>query len=163
MAHEGVAELPTRQIGDFRAFDPQDFWPALEARGWCRPYDAEGCRRPFDEMPDRLHALQDDPFRSLASALRRAGGYSKGAAPFSEFAWADFLRHHISKDAIAGDFEGSLERALILAANKSDAATSPPFSRPPPDRVAKGSKLAAKERGLAPASSRLSPGSSAPP
>jgi hypothetical protein len=28
--------------------------------------------------------LQDDPYRSLAALVRKAGGYSKSATPFSE-------------------------------------------------------------------------------
>jgi hypothetical protein len=111
---EGVQSLRVRQIADFGTLSPGDFWPALEARGWCRPYDDEGRRRRFQEIPDTLEGLIDDPFRSLASALRRAGGFAKSAAPFSEFAWADFLRRHITSDAVAADFDGSLERALIL-------------------------------------------------
>ena len=34
--------------------------------------------------------LIDDPFRSLAGELRRAGGFAKDTTPFSEFLWADF-------------------------------------------------------------------------
>jgi hypothetical protein len=115
MRDEGVQEVQIRQMADFSALAPEDLWPALEARGWCRPYDAEGRRRPFGDIPHTLEALLDDPFRSLASALRRAGGFTKKAAPFSEFAWADFLRNRISSGAVVTDFDGSLDRALILA------------------------------------------------
>jgi hypothetical protein len=127
---EGVEEVQIRQIADFSALAPQDLWPALEARGWCRPYDADGRRRPFGDIPHTLDALSDDPFRSLASALRRAGGFTKKAAPFSEFAWADFLRHRISSDAVVMDFDASLDRALILA--KTSAACRLPGWRPGP-------------------------------
>jgi hypothetical protein len=112
---EGVQQVQIRQIADFSALATQDFWPALEARGWCHPYDAEGRRRPFDDIPLSLAALQNDPLRSLASALRRAGGFTKKAAPFSEFAWADFLRRRISSDAVTMHFDDALDRALILS------------------------------------------------
>lgn len=115
MRDEGLQKVLVAQIADFSALAPQEVWPALEARGWCHPYDADGQRRPFGDIPHTLDALRNDPFRSLASALRRAGGFTKKAAPFSEFAWADFLRHRISSDAVATDFDGSLDRALILA------------------------------------------------
>jgi hypothetical protein len=115
MKDEGVDEMRLRQIADFSALAPQDLWPALEARGWCRPYDANGRRRPFGDIPDTLDGLRDDPFRSLASALRRAGGFTKRATPFSEFAWADFLRRRIPMEAIATDFGGALDLAMILA------------------------------------------------
>lgn len=127
---EGVQEVQIRLIADFSALAPQELWPALEARGWCRPYDADGRRRPFSDIPHILDALRDDPFRSLASALRRAGGFTKKAAPFSEFAWADFLRYRISSDAVATDFDGSLDRALILA--RTPAACRLPGWQPDP-------------------------------
>ena len=115
MKEEGVEQVQVRHVADFRALDSAHFWPALEARGWCRPYDAEGCRRPFSDIPPTLDALRDDPFRSLASALRRAGGFTKRAAPFSEFAWADFLRQGIPSDTVSIDFDGALARAMVLA------------------------------------------------
>ena len=112
---EGVQNVQVRQIADFSALDPQNLWPALEAKGWCRPYDADGRRRPFGDIPHTIDALLDDPFRSLASALRRAGGFTKRAPPFSEFAWADFLRRRISREAVAMDFDDAVGRAMILA------------------------------------------------
>lgn len=78
------------------------------------PYGADGRRRPFSAIPATLDALRDDPFRSLASALRRAGGFTKKATPFSEFAWADFLRGRISPAALALDFDAALQQALRL-------------------------------------------------
>lgn len=130
MRDEGLQEVQVRQIDDLSALAPQELWSALEARGWCRPYDADGQRRPFGDIPNSLDGLRDDPFRSLASALRRAGGFTKKTAPFSEFAWADFLRHRISSDAVATDFAGSLDRALILASTR--AACRLPGWRPNP-------------------------------
>lgn len=135
---EGVREVQIWQIADFSTLAPQDLWPALEARGWCRPFDAYGQRRPFRDLPHTLDALRDDPFRSLASALRRAGGFTKKSAPFSEFAWADFLRHRIPSDALVTDFDGSLDRALILA--RTPAARHLPGWQP---HAAKGSGVSA--------------------
>lgn len=125
-----MQEAQIRRIADFSALAPGDFWPALEARGWCHPYDADGRRRPFGDIPQTLGALSDDPYRSLASALRRAGGFTKKAAPFSEFACADFLRHRISSNAVVTDFDGSLDRALCLA--RTRAACRLPGWRPGP-------------------------------
>ena len=130
MKDEGVQEVQIRQMADFSALAPQDLWPALEARGWCRPYDAEGRRQPFGDIPHTLASLRDDPFRSLASALRRAGGFTKRAAPFSEFAWADFLRHRIARDVVVADFDGSINQATILA--RTPSARGLPGWRPDP-------------------------------
>lgn len=130
MKDEGLQEVLTRQIADYSALAPADLWPTLETKGWCRPYDAAGRRRPAAEIPHTLAALLDDPLRSLASALRRAGGFTKGAAPFSEFAWADFLREQISSEVVTEDFDGALERALFLA--RTRAARRLPGWRPDP-------------------------------
>lgn len=126
MRGEGVLEVEVRLIADLSAL----LWPALEARGWRRPYDADGRRRPFEYIPCTLDSLREDHFRSLASALRRAGGFAKKSEPFSEFAWADFLRSRISGDAVVSDFDGSLCRALVLA--RTPAACRLPGWRPDP-------------------------------
>lgn len=119
---EGVAAAPAVVADDFRGHAPAHFWRALEVRGWCRPVDAEGGRQAFDRMPATLDHLQDDPFRSLASALRRRGGLTKAEAPFSEFAWADVLRRRLDRTALADDFEATVEAALRLLAPERLAA-----------------------------------------
>lgn len=125
---EGVHDVLIRPLADFTALRTDEFWHALDVRGWCHPYDAEGRRRPFGEIPASVIALWDDPYRSLASALRRAGGFAKRSTPFSEFAWADFLRRRVSRDAIATDFQGALAEALILT--NTPAARDLPGWRP---------------------------------
>ena len=53
----------------------------------------------------------DDPFRSLAGELRRAGGFAKDTTLFSEFLWADFLRRRIKRKAVDRDFDHAIEKA----------------------------------------------------
>jgi hypothetical protein len=130
LQEEGVHVVGIRPIADFTALGTGVFWRALDMRGWCHPYDAAGRRRAFGEIPALVGALLDDPYRSLASSLRRAGGFAKKSAPFSEFAWADFLRRRVSRDAVATDFEFALEQALILA--RTAAARELPGWRPSP-------------------------------
>lgn len=131
---EGLTEALVTLVADFSGVAPQDVWPALAARGWGHPYDTSGRRRPFSEIPSALNALRDDPYRSLASALRRAGGFSKKAAPYSEFAWADFLRWRISPAAVALDFHRALDEARRLAGTA--AARDLPGWRPDLDPIA---------------------------
>ena len=59
--------------------------------------------------------MADDPFRSLAGALRRRGGYAKDTTPFSEFLWADFLRRRLARKDVEKDFEAALDEAFGLA------------------------------------------------
>ena len=41
----------------------------------------------YRDIPKSVTELVDDPFRSLAGELRRAGGYAKDTTPFSELIW----------------------------------------------------------------------------
>ena len=76
--------------------------------------------------------LKDDPFRSLAGELRRAGGFAKDTTPFSEFLWADFLRRRLSRKDVDADFEKAIEKGLSLARSK-DAIYLPGWCGPASD------------------------------
>lgn len=56
--------------------------------------------------------------------MRRAGGYAKTATPYSEFLWADFLRHRIEARLVSRAFDEALRQALDLA-HQGDAAYLP--------------------------------------
>jgi hypothetical protein len=112
---EGQDEVAIAVVADLHTLDRDAFWGVLDNRGWCHPYDADGVRRTFADIPNSIGDLRDDPFRSLAGELRRLGGYSKETVPFSEFLWADFLRRRIKRRAVEKEFEQSLEKALHLA------------------------------------------------
>jgi hypothetical protein len=73
--------------------------------------------------------LIDDPYRSLAGELRRAGGYAKEDTPFSEFLWADYLRHRIKPKLVDHHFETAVEKALVLA-NSTSARYLPGWAGP---------------------------------
>jgi hypothetical protein len=127
---EGVREVPVAIVADMRESDFGEFWTTLESRGWTHPFDDKGRRRPYDNMPTSVDDLIDDPFRSLAGAVKRAGGYAKDRSPFSEFRWADFLRERIARELVERDFG----RALALAMNLSqstEAAALPGWLRHP--------------------------------
>ena len=87
----------------------------LDHRSWVHPYDAEGRRRTVREIPKSVVGLKDDPFRSLAGELRRAGGFAKDTTPFSEFLWADFLRRRMKRKLVQKRFRSALVEALKLA------------------------------------------------
>jgi hypothetical protein len=112
---EGQDQVAIAVVADLHALDRDAFWVVLDNRGWCHPYDVDGVRRTFADIPNSIGDLRDDPFRSLAGELRRLGGYSKETVPFSEFLWADFLRRRIKRKAVEKEFEASLEKALRFA------------------------------------------------
>jgi len=121
---EGVANVAVNVVADLSALSKPEFWVFCDNRGWCHPFDVDGNRRTYDDIPKSLDELGDDPFRSLAGALRRAGGFAKEVTPFAEFTWADFLRRRISLAAVGADFAAAISTALQLA--RSPAANHLP-------------------------------------
>jgi hypothetical protein len=116
---EGVRDVLVNIVADLSSLAREEFWIFLDNRDWCHPYDADGHRRDFDAIPSTVAEMQDDPFRSLAGDLRRAGGYAKDETPFSEFIWADFLRRRLKRKAVEKNFTDALGKALILAKSGS--------------------------------------------
>ena len=113
--HEGVKDIATTVVADLRRLPRESFWVYLDNRGWLHPFDARGRRRSYSDIPKRIPALVDDPYRSLAGELRQSGGYAKDTTPFSEFLWADFLRRRIKRKLLVEDFSGALVRASKFA------------------------------------------------
>ena len=112
---EGQQHVLVSVVTDLRMLERDAFWVFLDNRGWCHPYDQKGVRRQFADIPKSVADLVDDPYRSLAGELRKAGGFAKDTTPFSEFLWADFLRRRIKKAAIKSDFNSALGEAMKLA------------------------------------------------
>src|SRR6201990_1936526 len=122
---EGVKDILVTIIGDLSMVDRDAFWGVMDNKRWVYPYDAKGERRHFKDIPKSVADLKDDPFRSLAGELRRAGGFAKDTTPFSEFLWADFLRRRIGRKAVDADFKKALKQAMKLAQNKDIAVYLP--------------------------------------
>jgi hypothetical protein len=112
---EGQDQVAIAVVADLHALDRDAFWVVLDNRGWCHPYDHNGVRCAFSEIPEKIGDLRDDPYRSLAGELRRLGGYSKETVPFSEFLWADFLRRRLKRKAVEKEFDETLEKAMRFA------------------------------------------------
>ena len=129
---EGVKDILVTIIADLTMVDRDAFWGVLDNRRWVYPYDVKGERRRFKDIPKSVADLKDDPFRSLAGELRRAGGFAKDTTPFSEFLWADYLRRRLSRKVVDGDLEKAVEKALDLARNK-DAVYLPGWCGPASD------------------------------
>jgi hypothetical protein len=102
-------------VARLKRLEPDAFWFVLDNHGWMHPFDDQGRRRGYDDIPESVKDLIEDPFRSLAGELRHVGGFAKDTTPFSEFLWADFLRRRIKRKAVEKDFGEALEQALKLA------------------------------------------------
>jgi hypothetical protein len=112
---EGQEDVLVVIVADLRKLDRDAFWTVLDDHAWVHPYDTEGRRRDYQQIPKSVSELEDDPFRSLAGALRRVGGFAKDTTPFSEFLWADFLRRRLKRKSLESDFNRALKKALTLA------------------------------------------------
>jgi hypothetical protein len=129
---EGVKDILVTVIGDLTMVQRDAFWGVMDNKRWVYPYDSKGQRRYFKDIPKSVAALTDDPFRSLAGELRRAGGFAKDTTPFSEFLWADFLRRKMTRKSVEENFSRSMERALAFAKSK-DAIYLPGWCGPASD------------------------------
>ena len=129
---EGVKDVAVTVIANLSKLDTDEFWTVMDNRSWMHPFDAKGDRRHYSDIPKSVTELVDDPFRSLAGELRRAGGFAKDTTPFSEFLWADFLRRRIKRKLVESDFEHALEKAMQLAKSE-DAGYLPGWCGPVPE------------------------------
>jgi len=129
---EGVPHVLTTLVADLSRLDLETFWVVLDNRGWMHPFDDTGKRRGYEAIPKTVGELIDDPFRSLAGALRRSGGFAKDTTPFSEFLWSDFLRPRISRKQVEDRFNVAVEKALKLA-RSDEAAYLPGWCGPHTD------------------------------
>lgn len=129
LQEEGVENVLVTIVADLHHLDKDAFWTVCDNKSWVHPYDAEGVRRGFQDIPKTIDALVDDPYRSLAGELRRAGGFAKDTTPFSEFLWADFLRRNVKQKRIENDFDAALEEAMSVA-KSPDAGYLPGWCGP---------------------------------
>jgi hypothetical protein len=129
---EGVKDVLITVVANLGKLEPDAFWFVLENRNWMHAFDDKGRRRDHADIPKSVSGLIDDPFRSLAGELRRAGGYAKDTTMFSEFLWADFLRRRIKRKAVEVNFAHAMEKALQLAKSR-DAGYLPGWCGPMPE------------------------------
>jgi hypothetical protein len=115
LLEEGQTEVLVTVVGKLDRLDRDSFWFNMDNRGWMHPFDAQGRRRGYEDIPKSIRDLVDDPYRSLAGELRRLGGFAKDTTPFSEFLWADFLRGRIEVKSLRADFSAAVQHALLLA------------------------------------------------
>jgi hypothetical protein len=129
---EGVENILVTVVANLSKLDQDAFWFVLDNHSWMHPFDSKGRRHGYEDIPKSVADLVDDPFRSLAGELRRAGGYAKDTTPFSEFLWADFLRRKMKRKSIEDDFDHALETALELS-KSGEANYLPGWCGPVPD------------------------------
>jgi len=93
---EGLRDVLVTVVLDLSALDLNAFWTVLDHKSLVYPFDPQGRRRDFADIPKTVMQLKDDPFRSLAGELRRAGGTKSSAAQprkYSRNELGDWLMH----------------------------------------------------------------------
>ena len=133
MADRRIETTACQLEADYSSLDPSSFWAKMEENHWVYLYDENG-KGPFspEELPRTVAGLKDDPYRSLASAVRDGGGFSKVSTPFTEFKWANYFRSSgISVTDIRSNFRKSVKEASVIA-TKRDACSLPEYKDPSP-------------------------------
>ena len=78
---EGIESVFVTVAADLSRLPEGHFWNMMSFKGWTHPYNGEGVRRPYADLPKTVAGLEDDPYRSLAGALRNNGGFAKDFDP----------------------------------------------------------------------------------
>lgn len=112
---EDVRDVLVSVVAHLDHLPKKRFYAFMDAQNWLHPFDADGNRKEWKHLPKHIGELGDDPYRSLAGAVRRAGGYAKSVMPYAEFLWADFFRDRIRHKQVTENFPKAVERALPLA------------------------------------------------
>ncbi len=111
----GTTKTRAYVVKDWSAIESeQEFVALMTAKNWFHCFDGEGAPVPGPAwLPKTLLELPDDPFRSLASTVRKKGAYVKVQADpfFSEFRWANFFRQRM----VIRDWSDSVAHATQLA------------------------------------------------
>ena len=108
-------------VKDLSSLEAKRFWIFMDHYSWVHPYDGDGNRRAFEEIPSSFVDLKDDPYRSLAGEVRDAGGFAKSDTPFLEFLWANHFRDAISGKLLEKDPEKAIARAMALARSRKSS------------------------------------------
>ncbi|MGZ3723640.1 MAG: ParB-like protein [Bdellovibrionales bacterium] len=116
-----VEDYEIKVIKDLSDLSEIDFWNLMIKNDWVYLHDQFGLgpHSPL-ALPADIRCMADDPYRSLAWALRDQGFIKKIDTPFFEFQWAAFLRHNLEfKLHSKSNFDQFIKVAKDLAKSKS--------------------------------------------
>ena len=117
----GIESYELKLIQDLSRLDETDFWNFMIKKDWCYLHDQFGMGPHAPSLlPMDIRCLSDDPYRSLAWALREEGYINKIDTPFFEFKWAAFLRQNLTiRLRSKSDFKQIIAEAKKWAKSKS--------------------------------------------
>ena len=111
----GHHHILIKVIEDLSHQDENKFWKNLHQQGYIYLKNSKDEDISPEDLPKKVSQMKDDPYRSLAGFVRKAGGYTKNPTPFSEFKWAEFFRHKIVFENTKKGLEKVLPEAIQLA------------------------------------------------
>jgi hypothetical protein len=132
----GIKKVPVEITQDFsrQKMGFGKFWRRMRKNGCAYLYDqfGDGPRSAL-YLPRDVRGLGDDPYRSMAWAVRHKGAYENSDKPFAEFEWANFFRSKklLDKEGPAG-FKAAVKKGVRHA--RSPAARKLPGYIPPSRR-----------------------------
>jgi hypothetical protein len=116
----GSKSMFVEVIADWSHLDEDRFGASMVAAGYCYLRD-RGVRRPWEQLPESIAQMTDDPHRTLAWLVRERGAYRRLDVPYQEFAWAEFFRERLAIPALP-DWEALVERGVALAGSEAARA-----------------------------------------
>lgn len=118
----GIKKVRVEIIKDFnedKDLTYEEFWTWMFSTRNSYPYCqfGEGPREPL-YLPHDIRGLADDPYRSIAWFVRKAGAFENSEKNFAEFQWANFFR---SKKLLHKHGKQGLPEALVEAVKLSQS------------------------------------------
>lgn len=124
----GYSKLYIEIIADWSGLSEFEFWQAMEEGRYSYLYDHKSRPIHHSELPEKIKDLKDDPFRSLAYFVRKAGGYEKTGVNFAEFYWAQYFKKFISLKDLNRNKKAAFSKAVRLS-HSIDAINLPGYIR----------------------------------
>jgi hypothetical protein len=115
-----TTQFKIKVIQDLSSLKEKQFWNTMNSKGWVYLHDQFGLGPHLPaSLPVDVRGMADDPYRSLAWALRDQGYIKKVNEPFFEFKWAAFFRLNLDVRLYSkSDFKDAIAQARILAKSK---------------------------------------------
>ena len=130
--HLRIKKVRIQLLKDFsnRPTSYLKFWAWMRRNRKSYPFCqfGEGPRKEF-YLPKDVRGLADDPYRSLAWFVRKAGAFKNSEKNFAEFTWANFFREKklLDRDGLRG-IEKAM-RAAVALAQSPEAAKLPGYGK----------------------------------
>jgi hypothetical protein len=128
----GIKKVRVRVVKDLskKNMSYTQFWKWMFKTRNAYPFCqfGEGPRKAI-YLPKDIRGLADDPYRSVAWFVRKAGAFENSEKHFAEFKWANFFRSKrlFDRHGMAG-MPRALKRAAILA-QSAEAAGLPGYGK----------------------------------